>query len=191
MRQSVWTTALSLTEAEGQALIEAARAAIGARLSQRDSCAETPVTTALLLPCGAFVTLKLNGGLRGCIGHITGTRSLLETVREVAVASAFEDPRFPPLTRAEWPAVRLEISVLSPLARITDVQSIQVGVHGVMIRCGQRSGLLLPQVATEQGWDRETLLRHACYKAGLPGDAWKSPQTRIEIFSALVFHEKD
>jgi AmmeMemoRadiSam system protein A len=149
------------------------------------------VTPALLLPRGAFVTLKLNGGLRGCIGHITGIRSLLETVREVAVASAFEDPRFPPLTRAEWPAVRLEISVLSPLRRITDVQSIQVGIHGVMIRSGQRSGLLLPQVATEQGWDRETFLRHSCYKAGLPGDAWRSPQTQIEIFSALVIHEKD
>ncbi len=191
MRQSAWTTAFSLTETEQQALIESARSAIARRLSERSACAETTATPALLLPCGAFVTLKIHDNLRGCIGRISASASLLQTVREVAVSSAFEDPRFPPLTRAEWPSVRLEISVLSPLQRITDVSCIQVGTHGILVRSGYRSGLLLPQVATEQGWDRDTFLTHTCYKAGLAGDAWKSPQTQIEIFSALVIHEKD
>lgn len=191
MRQSASTTAFSLAESEQQALIEAARSAIAARLSEPRACAETAVTPALLLPCGAFVTLKIHGNLRGCIGRIAASTSLLQTVRDVAVSSAFEDPRFPPLSRTEWPSVRLEISVLSPLRRITDVSCIQVGTHGILLRSGYRSGLLLPQVATEQGWDRDTFLTHTCYKAGLPADAWKSPQTQIEIFSALVIHEKD
>ncbi|HVO37446.1 MAG TPA: AmmeMemoRadiSam system protein A [Spirochaetia bacterium] len=191
MRQSLSTTTLALTESEEQALIEAARAAITQRLNGRGACVESPLTPSLLLPCGAFVTLKVNGGLRGCIGRITASRPLLQTVREVAQCAAFEDPRFAPLTPAEWPAVRLEISVLSPFRKITDVQSIEVGVHGVMIRCGHHSGLLLPQVATEQGWDRDMFLRHVCSKAGLPPDAWKSPLAQIEIFSALVIHEKD
>jgi len=191
MRQSVSITTLSLTDSEGQALIEAARSAIAERLNGRGACAETAVTPSLLLPCGAFVTLKVNGGLRGCIGRITASRPLLQTVREVALCSAFEDPRFPPLTPAEWPAVRLEISVLSPFRKVTDVQSIEVGTHGIMIRSGYHSGLLLPQVATEQGWDRETFLRHVCFKAGLPADAWTSPCAQIEIFSALVIHEKE
>ncbi len=108
----------------------------------------------------------------------------------MAVASAFEDPRFPPLSRGEWPSVRVEISVLSPLEGISDVSRIRVGTHGIMIRQGRRSGLLLPQVATEQGWDRDTFLAHACTKAGLPVDAWKSPEASIEIFSAAVFHEE-
>ena len=85
--------------------------------------------------------------------------------------------------------MRIEISVLSPFELVSDVQRIAVGVHGIMVRSGQRSGLLLPQVATEQGWDRETFLSHACRKAGLPADAWRSPQTQIEMFTASVFHE--
>jgi AmmeMemoRadiSam system protein A len=135
------------------------------------------------------VTLKLNGELRGCIGRIGACQPLLETVKDVAVSSAFDDPRFPPLSPDEWPQVRIEISVLSPFERITDLQRITVGVHGLMVRNGHRSGLLLPQVATEQGWDREAFLSHSCRKAGLPADAWRSPDTRIEIFSATVFHE--
>jgi AmmeMemoRadiSam system protein A len=112
-------------------------------------------------------------------------------VKEVAAASAFEDPRFPPVRGDELDALSIEISVLSPLERISDVEKIRVGVHGLIMRRGARSGLLLPQVAVEQGWDRDTFLTHTCYKAGLPGDAWKSPDTIIEIFSALVFHEEE
>jgi AmmeMemoRadiSam system protein A len=180
----------SLTEREKRILIGTAREAIESRLLRTEPRYPEP-TAPLLAPCGAFVTLKKEDSLRGCIGHIAATKSLVDTIKEVAVASAFEDPRFPPLRREEWPATRIEISVLSPLERITDTAEIEVGVHGIVVRQGYRSGLLLPQVATEQGWDRDTFLAHTCRKAGLPSDAWRQPGTQIEIFSALVFHEQD
>ncbi|HTP58894.1 MAG TPA: AmmeMemoRadiSam system protein A [Spirochaetia bacterium] len=182
---------LALTEEDGQVLIETARQAITSRLSQKAGCYPAPVTPALMIPCGAFVTLKSNGSLRGCIGRISSNRSLLQTVKEVAVSSAFEDPRFPPLTKSEWPSVRIEVSVLTPFKRVRDPQSVCVGTHGVMIRRGYSSGLLLPQVATEQGWNREELLTHACRKAGLPPEAWKDPATQIEVFSAMVFEQAE
>jgi AmmeMemoRadiSam system protein A len=178
----------ALDEQDRLVLLQTAREAIGARLAGRQPLfPQAPPS--LAAPCGAFVTLKINGELRGCIGHIGACQPLIEVVRDVAVSSAFDDPRFPPLSPSEWPQVGIEISVLSPFERITDLQRITVGVHGLMVRNGHRSGLLLPQVATEQGWDRENFLAHSCRKAGLPADAWRSPETRIEIFSATVFHE--
>ncbi len=180
----------TLTDEEKRILLATAREAIDARLARREPHFP-PAPPALSTPCGAFVTLKARGDLRGCIGHITASQPLVETVKDVAPSSAFEDPRFPPLGPAEWKAVTIEISVLSPFERIQDPGSVRVGLHGVLIRQGARSGLLLPQVATEQGWDRDTLLTHACYKAGLPGNAWRSPDTRIEVFQAIVFGETD
>ena len=180
----------TLSEEEKQSLLATAREAIEARLEGR-APRYPPPTPALSTPCGAFVTLKSGDELRGCIGHITAAAPLLETVEEVARSSAFEDPRFPPMRPERWPGVRIEISVLSPFTRVTDPADIRVGVHGVLVRQGPRSGLLLPQVATEQGWDRDTFLTHTCYKAGLPGTAWRAPETRIEIFSAVVFGEKE
>jgi AmmeMemoRadiSam system protein A len=178
----------SLTDSDKGILIAMAREAIAARLQRREPRFPCP-TPALDAPCGAFVTLRAGGRLRGCIGHIAATRPLADTVKEMAISSAFEDPRFPPLREAEWGQVRIEISALSPFEHITDVACIQVGVHGILVRKGPRSGLLLPQVATEQGWDRDTFLTQTCYKAGLPGDAWRSADVRLEIFSALVFGE--
>ena len=178
----------TLTDQDRLVLLQTAREAISAALSRRAPVYPEP-TPALACPCGAFVTLKKRGQLRGCIGHVTAERQLGETVKEVAVASAFEDPRFTPLSAEELPSVRIEISVLSPLEAITDPDRIVVGVHGIKIRRGPCAGLLLPQVATEQGWDRETFLRHTCLKAGLPSDAWTDPATQIEIFSAIVFGE--
>jgi AmmeMemoRadiSam system protein A len=178
----------SLNEQDRVALLQTAREAISARLGRRAPI-YPPAAGTLQEPRGAFVTLKAHGELRGCIGHITASQPLADTVKEVALASAFEDPRFPPLRPEEWDAVRIEISVISPFESITDVERIQVGVHGIMIRQGPRSGLLLPQVAIEQRWDRTTFLTHVCYKAGLPGDAWRSPDARLSIFSAIVFHE--
>lgn len=181
--------ALSLGERDKRVLLDTARAAIEARLAFTAPRYPEPGDP-LAAPCGVFVTLKKSGALRGCIGQITSVRPLVETVKEVAVSSAFDDPRFPPISREEWPSVRIEISVLSPFEKITDVARIRVGTHGIMMRRGHHSGLLLPQVATEQGWDRETLLAHTCTKAGLPAEAWKAPDTSIEIFSAVVFHEE-
>jgi AmmeMemoRadiSam system protein A len=179
---------VTLSEQDRLVLLQTAREAIAARLARRAPVFPT-AGDALREPRGAFVTLKARGELRGCIGHITASEPLVDTVKEVARASAFEDPRFPPVRPEEWDAVRIEISVLSPFETARDAGVIEVGVHGIMIRRGSRSGLLLPQVATEQGWDRETFLMHCCYKAGLPGDAWRSPDTQLSIFSAIVFHE--
>lgn len=142
-------------------------------------------------PCGAFVTLHEQGSLRGCIGHITARRPLLETIQEMAQAAAFRDPRFPPLQPRELDRVDVEISVLSPLKKLDRPEDLIPGVHGLYITRGGRSGVLLPQVATEQGWDRDTFLNHTCLKAGLPGGCWKDPDTLLEVFTAQVFGEKD
>ncbi len=136
---------------------------------------------------GAFVTLKKRGELKGCIGYIRGVQPLHETIEEMAVQAAFHDPRFAPLEKNEWKDIEIEISVLTPMRIIESIDEIKVGTHGLYIEKGHNSGLLLPQVATENNWDREMFLEYTCWKAGLPGDAWKSPDTRVYIFSADVF----
>lgn len=136
---------------------------------------------------GAFVSIHKRGQLRGCIGYIEGHGPLYKTVEEMAEAAAFRDPRFSPVTEKELPELDIEISVLTPLKKITDVNEIEVGKHGIYIKKGWYSGLLLPQVATEYGWDRQTFLEHTCQKAGLPSNAWKDKDTEIYIFSADIF----
>ena len=140
---------------------------------------------------GAFVTLKIDGRLRGCIGYIIPVKSLFLTVQEVAESAATQDPRFSPVTPEELPRLEYEISALSPLKKIDDTEEIVVGKHGIIIRRGYSQGLLLPQVAAEYGWDRQTFLEHTCNKAGLPSQAWKHPDTEISIFSAEVFDEDE
>jgi AmmeMemoRadiSam system protein B/AmmeMemoRadiSam system protein A len=136
---------------------------------------------------GAFVSLHKEGILRGCIGHIKADRPLDEIIKKMSVAAAFEDPRFPPLTREEFDKVDIEISVLTPFKRISDIDEIEVGKHGLYMVKGFYLGILLPQVATEYGWDRVSFLEHTCTKAGLPKNAWKENDTEIYIFSADVF----
>lgn len=136
---------------------------------------------------GAFVTIHKRGQLRGCIGYIEGHGPLHKTIEEMAEAAAFRDPRFTPVTENELPELELEISVLTPLKKITDVNEIEVGKHGIYIKKGWSSGLLLPQVATEYGWNRETFLEHTCQKAGLSSNAWKDKDTEIYTFSADIF----
>jgi len=145
----------------------------------------TNVPQALLAPRGAFVTLHRDGRLRGCIGYIEPVKPLIRTVQEVAVKAAFEDPRFPPLTEDE--SVQIEISVLTPPEQVSDISSIEVGRDGLIVELGPRRGLLLPQVATEYGWDRQTFLENTATKAGLPPDAWKHPSVRLYKFSAEIF----
>jgi len=140
--------------------------------------------------CGAFVTIHKKGQLRGCIGNMIGYGPLVETIQEMAVASSTGDPRFHPVRPEELSEIDIEISVLSPMREIKDINEIQVGTHGILMSRGMFHGVLLPQVATEYGWDRTTFLQHTCIKAGLPENAWQDPQTRIEIFSAQVFGEK-
>ena len=141
--------------------------------------------------CGSFVTLHINGNLRGCIGYIEGIKTIPETVKDMALASAFKDPRFSSLKREEYKKIDIEISILSPIEKVNDINDIVVGRDGIIITKGFNRGLLLPQVATEQGWDRDTFLTHTCYKAGLPGDSWKKSDVIIEKFSAQVFSENE
>lgn len=140
--------------------------------------------------CGAFVTLKENGQLRGCIGYIQAVKPLFETVKDVAKSAAVNDYRFNPVTQEELGKLEYEISVLTPLKRIKDINEIEVGKHGLVMKRGFDTGLLLPQVATEYNWDRETFLKETCRKAGLPQDAWKDKATEIYAFSAEVFGEE-
>ena len=136
---------------------------------------------------GAFVTIQKKGQLRGCIGYIEGHGPLHKTIEEMAEAAAFRDPRFTPVKENELPELEIEISVLTPLKKIQDINEIQVGKHGIYIKKDWFSGLLLPQVATEYGWDRQTFLEHTCQKAGLPSNAWKDKNIEIYIFSADIF----
>ena len=136
---------------------------------------------------GAFVTLKTHGQLRGCIGQIQALKPLSQTVIDMAQAAAFQDPRFPPLSERELKDLSIEISALTPFRQIQDIKEIQVGKHGLFIERGFNSGLLLPQVGSEYGWDTQTFLEQTCQKAGLPRDAWKDKKTKIQIFSAEVF----
>jgi AmmeMemoRadiSam system protein A len=136
---------------------------------------------------GAFVCLKTKGDLKGCIGYIRGLMPLHQTIRQMAVEAAFRDPRFMPLDETEWEDTDIEISVLTPMKKIERIEEIEVGVNGIYVEKGGCSGLLLPQVATENGWDRQTFLEFTCLKAGLPRDAWKSKETEIYVFSADVF----
>lgn len=139
--------------------------------------------------CGCFVTIHQFGQLRGCIGNFVSDKPLYELVREMAVAAATQDPRFYPMKKEDLVSFELEISVLSPLIPIESTDDISVGVHGLYIVKGNSRGVLLPQVATEYGWDRETFLRHTCLKAGLPENAWQK-DCMIYRFSAQICKEQ-
>ena len=176
------------TKEERRQLLTLAREAITAALEER-TLDLTPPSEHLAEHRGAFTTLHIHGELRGCVGHIFAQHALYRTIAETSVAAAFEDPRFPPVTESEARSLQFEISVLSPLQEI-DPEDIEIGRHGLLITYGSRRGLLLPQVATEHGWDRETFLRQTCVKAGLPQDAWEHG-AKIEAFSAEIFSDSD
>ena len=177
-----------LTEAQKKRLLEIARGSIGNFIIRREKAEFNETDAELIKEKGAFVTIKKDGDLRGCIGHIVADAPLYQTVADMAVEAAFSDPRFPPLLPEELERIEIEISVLSELKRIENVSKIEVGKHGILIRKDFSSGLLLPQVATEYGWSREEFLEHTCLKAGLPKDAWREGAD-IYIFSAEVFGE--
>lgn len=180
---------LELTEAERTELLLIARQIVAGQFQSSAGSTSTDMD-GLQREGGAFVTLHKKGELRGCIGNFFSDKPLYKTVAEMALSAAFKDPRFSPLTRDELDEVDFEISVLSPLRHIDDVEEIEVGRHGIFITKGAMRGVLLPQVATEQKWDRETFLAHTCMKAGLPSDEWRHG-AKIEVFSAQVFGEKD
>jgi hypothetical protein len=135
---------------------------------------------------GAFVTLKHGERLRGCIGHFTGEGTLGETLVSMATAAAVRDPRFEPVRPREVDDLSVQVSLLSPMEE-TDPADVVPGTHGIYIRSGPFAGTLLPQVAREEGWDRETFLAHTCLKAGLSPDCWKRPGTTVYTYTAEVF----
>jgi len=177
----------AFSKEEKNFLHKLARGAIEHRLLDRPMPTREGETKTLSEKRGAFVTLKTHGQLRGCIGYIQAIKPLSQTIIDMAQAAAFQDPRFPPLSRQELKDLSIEISALTPLRQIRDTQEIQVGKHGLFIERGYTSGLLLPQVATEYGWDTLTFLEQTCQKAGLPKDAWKEKNTKIFVFSAEIF----
>ena len=180
-----------LTPEQRNQLLSIARRSIEAVLAgHRPDLGGVSLDPVLTRPSGAFVTLHEAGGeLRGCIGSIQAVAPLFQAVSSSAINAAFRDPRFFPVTPEELPALHIEISVMSPIEAVTNVEEIEVGRDGLIVSRGGSAGLLLPQVASEYGWDRETFLRQTCVKAGLPPDAWRSPDCRIERFSAEVFAE--
>jgi AmmeMemoRadiSam system protein A len=152
--------------------------------------APPPVDVDLNVRAGAFVSIFRRGELRGCLGRLTPDEPLPELVMRLAQTVADSDPRFDPVRREELSELTLEISVLTPESPIASVDEIDVGRHGLIVTRGMRRGLLLPQVAAEHGWDRETFLDHTCLKAGLPAGAWRK-DVSISVFEAIVFGERD
>jgi AmmeMemoRadiSam system protein B/AmmeMemoRadiSam system protein A len=176
-----------VTPEDQRYLHEIVKEVIGAKLEGRAPEIRARKSPVLEERRGAFVTLTIEGRLRGCMGQLVPTGSLVDVVKEMALAAAFSDPRFTPLTREEFEKVEIEISVLTPLERTDDPEKIEVGKHGIYIRKGFQSGVLLPQVAADQGWDRQEFLDATCRKAGLPGKCWKEGEAEIYIFTAQIF----
>jgi AmmeMemoRadiSam system protein A len=177
-----------LTKKEQRDLLKIARDTIVSYVTSSSLPAVVTVSKGLNLESGCFVTIKQHGQLRGCIGNFISEQPLYRLVQEMAVSAATRDPRFYPMKQVDLEAFELEISVLSPLVQISSVDEIQVGTHGIYLIKNSSRGVLLPQVASEYGWDRDTFLRHTCLKAGLPENAWQK-DCEIYIFSALVFGE--
>jgi len=179
-----------LTQEEKRELLKIAREAISRALQGKNLPKPVSNLGGLMQPSGAFVTIRIDHDLRGCIGYIESVAPLADVVADVAAKAALEDPRFPPLTSAEFTRATLEVSVLTPLRVISDKEEIRVGEHGLLLELGHRRGLLLPQVAVEYGWDREEFLNNVSRKAGLPRDAWRDPNATIYIFGAEVVEEE-
>ncbi len=170
-------------------LLQIAREAIIHQIKNEDYSPTRPEEKALNQHSGCFVTITQNGDLRGCIGNFQSQQPLYLEVTTMAVAAASQDPRFQPMGRDELDNFSVEITVLSPLEKISDTSLIEVGTHGIYIVKGVKRGVLLPQVATEYGWDRETFLRQTCVKAGLSEESWQHTDADIYIFSGQIFHE--
>lgn len=175
------------TDAQQKALVDIARAAVVESVTGRRPAA-LPAPDDLPDATGAFVTLKHRGQLRGCIGTLQCRTALIEEIARVAISAAREDPRFAPVSHGELADLTIEVSILGPLERIDpqDASAIVIGRHGLVVEHGYRRGLLLPQVAPEWGWDRDTFLSQTCRKAGLPADAWRQGAT-VYRFEAIVF----
>ena len=176
-----------LTESDQETLLQMARAALVDYVSSGKIPTIEEPGESLRQKCGAFVTLRRGKNLRGCIGVIEANAPLYQTVRQCAAWAGTSDPRFPPVMKGEVAGLNIEISVLSPLFKISP-EDVEVGKHGLLVTRGGIRGLLLPQVAVQWKWDREHFLEETCRKAGLPLEAWRH-DAEVQAFTAQVFDE--
>jgi uncharacterized protein len=187
------TEHVEISQRDKESFLKLARRAISVYLTEKRVLKVSEFET--FLPqikdehLGVFVTLTKDDLLRGCIGYVEGFKPLAQGIIDNAINASTKDPRFPELRIDELAEIKIEISVLSPIKPVTDINNIEVGVHGLIISKGLNAGLLLPQVAVEWGWDRQEFLEHTCEKAGLPRDAWEKG-AEIKSFTATVFNEK-
>ncbi len=180
------------SDEEKKTLLTLARGTIEAKLRRKELPDIAGFPAKMHETGSCFVTLhtKASNALRGCIGNIEAFEPLVDNVQHNAVNAAFDDPRFPPVGAVdELEGLRVEISILTPPEKIPSYDKFIVGEHGIILRNGFKGAVFLPQVAPEQGWDRETTLTHLCWKAGLPEDAWKRKDTTFQVFRAIVFSE--
>ncbi|HMD36309.1 MAG TPA: AmmeMemoRadiSam system protein A [Vicinamibacterales bacterium] len=177
-----------MSDRDRQQLLILARGAIAAHVTGAPAPGDESAG-AMTNRAGAFVTIHNQGELRGCIGHVEPDEALGRLIPRMAVAACSSDPRFPGVNSGELPQIDLEISVLGPLEPIASPDEIEIGRHGVVVELGWHRGLLLPQVATEWNWNRETFVAHTCHKAGLPRDAWRYG-AKMFRFEAEVFGER-
>jgi len=175
------------SEADRQSLLRLARETIVARVMRQAEPTPEP-TDVLSLRAGVFVTIHSRGDLRGCIGHIEPNETLGALIPRCAIAAATSDPRFPAVSVTELPTLDIELSIVGPLEPVHGPDDFEIGRHGLVVEMGVRRGLLLPQVATEWKWNRETFLAQTCHKAGLATEAWKHGAT-VWKFEAEVFGE--
>jgi len=184
-------TPFSLSDRDKNELLALARKSVEQAVEQRKQYEPgATASEALNQDRGAFVTLSEAGELRGCIGYTSATKPLYLTIRDTATLAALRDPRFPPVSASELPRLEYEISVLSPLRRVMDIQQIQIGRDGLLMKNGDHEGLFLPQVPVEQKWGLQKYLQELCVeKANMPSNCWQDPNTDIFRFTAVVFGE--
>jgi AmmeMemoRadiSam system protein A len=178
-----------LSEADRKAILELARQAVAEAVCRNRLFQEIPKSEVFEQRCGVFVTLHVGGRLHGCIGVIEAKEPLGESIARCAAGAALEDPRFSRMRPEELAGLEVEVSLLSRLETIK-LEEIEIGKHGLLIEQHLHRGLLLPQVAVEHHLDRERFLEETCRKAGLPGDAWKSPETRVYGFTSEIVAEE-
>ena len=171
-------------------LLELARRAMSAAVEGREFPGQSSEFSGTEVPGGAFVTLHRRGRLRGCVGQVLSSQSLVETIGHCARAAALDDPRFEPVRPDELGEIEIELSILSLFEEIAPDQ-IEAGKHGLMVSRGRQRGVLLPQVATQFRWNGRRLLEETCVKAGFDRDAWKNPEVLVQAFTAEVFSESE
>lgn len=182
-----------LEASDKRSLLDLARRTMEAAVSMkpRPPLAGGEPSPAIARPAAAFVTLRRDGELRGCIGLMRFDVPLWINVREAAAAAALADPRFVPVDVSEVSSLQLEVSVLQPPIELADPAGFEVGRHGIVVEQGARRALLLPQVAAEMGWNAEQMLQAVCRKAGLPASAWRDRRTRLYVFESTCFGEEE